>query len=71
MNKPLLIAAAAIAAAALSASAQPYPNKTVKIVAPVPPGGGVDLTARTVAEQLTKAHGPVVHRREHLRAAAA
>src|SRR5204863_2689425 len=33
------------------------PNKTVKIVAPVQPGGGVDLTARTVAEQLTKSMG--------------
>ena len=39
------------------AAAQQYPTKTVKIVAPVQPGGGVDLTARTVAEQLTKSMG--------------
>jgi tripartite-type tricarboxylate transporter receptor subunit TctC len=39
------------------AFAQQYPNKPVKIVAPVQPGGGVDLTARTVAEQLTKSMG--------------
>ena len=32
-----------------------YPNKPIKIVAPVQPGGGVDLTARTVAEQLGRA----------------
>ena len=41
---------------ALSGLAQ-YPNKTVKIIAPVQPGGGVDLTARTIAEQLTKSMG--------------
>lgn len=31
-----------------------YPNKTVRIIAPVNPGGGVDLVARTIAEQLSK-----------------
>jgi len=39
------------------AAAQAYPAKPVKIVAPVQPGGGVDLVGRTVAEQLTKAMG--------------
>jgi tripartite-type tricarboxylate transporter receptor subunit TctC len=34
-----------------------YPFKPVKIIAPVAPGGGVDLIARTVAERLTKALG--------------
>jgi tripartite-type tricarboxylate transporter receptor subunit TctC len=34
-----------------------YPTKTVRILAPVAPGGGVDLIARTVAERLTKALG--------------
>src|SRR4030095_8625025 len=28
-----------------------YPNKTIKIIAPVQPGGGVDLVARTVCER--------------------
>jgi tripartite-type tricarboxylate transporter receptor subunit TctC len=53
------IAAVALAATILPvlALAQAYPTKTVKIVAPVQPGGGVDLVARTVAEQLTKAMG--------------
>lgn len=50
-------AAAVLACCSLGAFAQGYPNKTVKIVAPVQPGGGVDLTARTVAEQLTKSMG--------------
>lgn len=36
------------------AIAQAWPTKPVKIVAPVAPGGGVDLVARTVAERLSK-----------------
>ena len=58
--KPRLALAAVLAAATMVpglAAAQDYPNKTVKIIAPVQPGGGVDLTARTVAEQLTKSLG--------------
>jgi tripartite-type tricarboxylate transporter receptor subunit TctC len=34
-----------------------YPNKPVKIIVPVAPGGGVDLVARTIADRLTKALG--------------
>ena len=55
-----LLAGAVLAAAALVpglATAQDYPTKTVKIVAPVQPGGGVDLVARTVAEQLGRSLG--------------
>ncbi|MCM2327060.1 MAG: tripartite tricarboxylate transporter substrate binding protein [Lysobacter sp.] len=55
-----LLAGAVLAAAALVpglAAAQDYPTKTVKIVAPVQPGGGVDLVARTVAEQLGRSLG--------------
>jgi len=37
-----------------AALAQAYPNKTVKIIAPVQPGGGVDLVARTMAERYNK-----------------
>jgi tripartite-type tricarboxylate transporter receptor subunit TctC len=51
-------AAALAAVVAMSSTAglaqQAYPSKPVKIVAPVQPGGGVDLVARTVAEQLSK-----------------
>ncbi|MEQ1597498.1 MAG: tripartite tricarboxylate transporter substrate binding protein [Casimicrobium sp.] len=39
------------------AQSGPYPNRTVKIIAPVAPGGGVDLVARTVAERLQRALG--------------
>ena len=54
-----LIAAASLAAP--TALAQSYPNKSIKIIAPVQPGGGVDLVARQVGERLTNALGqPVV-----------
>jgi tripartite-type tricarboxylate transporter receptor subunit TctC len=56
--KAAFLAAAFAVAASLSPCAaeaqQGYPGKPVKIVAPVQPGGGVDLVARTVAEQLSK-----------------
>jgi tripartite-type tricarboxylate transporter receptor subunit TctC len=34
-----------------------YPNKTIKLIAPVQPGGGVDLVARTIADRLGRALG--------------
>ncbi|HVE48855.1 MAG TPA: tripartite tricarboxylate transporter substrate binding protein [Casimicrobiaceae bacterium] len=48
-----LVAVAALAVAPALA-AQPYPNKPIKIIAPVQPGGGVDLVARTIGERLAK-----------------
>ena len=46
---------------ATSLDAQPYPNKPIKIIAPVQPGGGVDLVARTIGERISKGLGqPVV-----------
>ncbi len=41
--------------------AQAYPSKPIKIIAPVQPGGGVDLVARTIGDRLSKVLGqPVV-----------
>ena len=60
MNRRSLAALGAVvmlAVAAPAAFAQAYPSKPVKIIAPVQPGGGVDLTARTVADLLTKSMG--------------
>ena len=37
-----------------------YPNKPIRIIAPVQPGGGVDLVARQVGERLSKALGQSV-----------
>jgi tripartite-type tricarboxylate transporter receptor subunit TctC len=42
------------------AQSGPYPNRTIKIIAPVQPGGGVDLVARTVADRLGRAVGQSV-----------
>jgi len=50
---------AALASAAVAQAT--YPNKAIKMIAPVQPGGGVDLVARTIGERITKALGqPVV-----------
>ncbi|HEY2862260.1 MAG TPA: tripartite tricarboxylate transporter substrate binding protein [Casimicrobiaceae bacterium] len=46
----------AVPALGQTASAD-YPNHTIKIIAPVQPGGGVDLVARTVADRLGRALG--------------
>lgn len=54
----LAIAALAVIVCAPFAQAQtPYPSKTIKIIAPVQPGGGVDLVARTIGDRLSRALG--------------
>src|SRR2546423_4955876 len=53
----LALAAPALAASAL---AQDYPTRTVTLVVPYPPGGGVDAMARVVAEKLSTALGQQV-----------
>ena len=51
-----MLAALSCAIFAVTATAQgAYPNKPIKIIAPVQPGGGVDLVARQVGERLGKA----------------
>jgi tripartite-type tricarboxylate transporter receptor subunit TctC len=52
----LLAAGALVPARAQDA----YPTRTIKIIAPVQPGGGVDLVARTIGERLGKAFGQSV-----------
>ena len=45
--------AALLAAAPISAPAQAdYPNRAIKIIVPVPPGGGANMVPRIVAEKL-------------------
>jgi len=56
--------AAALAFLALSfaqlALAQPYPSKPIRIVVPYPAGGGLDLIARAVGNQLAQRWGQAV-----------
>jgi tripartite-type tricarboxylate transporter receptor subunit TctC len=55
------VAVAACALAGVAGAQESYPSKPIKIIAPVQPGGGVDLVARTIGERISKALGqPVV-----------
>jgi tripartite-type tricarboxylate transporter receptor subunit TctC len=54
------LAAAVIVPAQAALAQGTYPDKPIKIIAPVQPGGGVDLVARQVGERLTKALGQSV-----------
>jgi len=58
---PRAVAVAAVAMAVCSlALAQDYPTRTITLVVPYPPGGGVDAMARVVAEKLAGALGQQV-----------
>lgn len=51
----------ALVSLALSASAQTWPDRPIKLVVPFPAGGGADMAARTYAEKLSTLLGqPVV-----------
>ena len=52
-----LLAAGALAPARAQDA---YPVRTIRIIVPVQPGGGVDLVARTIGERLGKAFGQSV-----------
>jgi tripartite-type tricarboxylate transporter receptor subunit TctC len=56
----LLAASLSIALPALGQSAADYPNKMIKIVVPIPPGGGFDTVARLMAEKFRQKWGQTV-----------
>jgi len=55
----VLVAAASAAASAADAPQKPagYPNRPISFVVPYPAGGGIDLTARTLAAQMDRVLG--------------
>lgn len=58
---PILAAVvAALAAAPLTAAAQAYPNKPIRMIVPFPPGGGTDLVSRMMQPELTRLLGQQV-----------
>lgn len=57
MRSLRLAAAAAALAFACAAAAQDYPAKPVRILVPYPPGGASDVTARVLADKLSKRWG--------------
>jgi tripartite-type tricarboxylate transporter receptor subunit TctC len=60
INGIVLTALVAVAASAARAQAD-YPNRTIKIVVPIPPGGGANTVPRIVAEKLSSRWGqPIV-----------
>jgi len=55
-----LVAATGILALAAVPAAGQYPAKPIRVIIPFPPGGGVDIVARTVAEKLTARLGQTI-----------
>jgi tripartite-type tricarboxylate transporter receptor subunit TctC len=63
LTRRTLIAAAVIAAffgAAPNGRAEDYPTRTITVIVPYPPGGGVDAMARVAAQKLAAAFGQQV-----------
>ena len=57
----LTVGAAAISAFSRTASAETYPTRPVRLIAPFPPGGVLDLFARLIGEPLSERLGqPVI-----------
>src|SRR5467141_1103502 len=56
-GQPIRIALALLAAAALSAFAQPYPSKPVKLVVSSAAGGSPDLQARIFTQHMSQRYG--------------
>jgi tripartite-type tricarboxylate transporter receptor subunit TctC len=54
------LAAIALAGAALTAQAQSFPSKPIRLICPFPPGGAVDIASRAIAAELSRTNGQPV-----------
>lgn len=54
---PLLAALLGLSAPAMAAQADAYPNKSIRLIVPFPPGGGTDLVSRTMQPALSSLLG--------------
>lgn len=54
------LAACVLATTSSTGSAQTYPDRPIKLIAPFPAGGLADVLARTVSDELTKSLGQTV-----------
>lgn len=57
ISRACLLALVMLSIAPVSAMAQAYPSKPVRLIAPFPPGGTSDVVSRIVAQKLTDALG--------------
>ena len=57
----LLTAFCLVAAAPVSSQEKPFPNRPIRIIVPVPPGGGLDVMARLLSQKMGELAGqPIV-----------
>ena len=56
----MLMVVSATVLSAVPAAAQPFPSKVVRLVVPYPPGGSVDVVARTIQQPLSRSLGQTV-----------
>ena len=60
MKSATILMALALALSPALAPAQPYPNKTIRLIVPFPPGGGVDYIGRIMGKGLSERLGQQV-----------
>jgi tripartite-type tricarboxylate transporter receptor subunit TctC len=54
---PLVATLLGLSAPAMAAAAEAYPNKSIRLIVPFPPGGGTDLVSRTIQPAMSSLLG--------------